>query len=69
MYSPSTSDDLDTTSIGLTVDTRVDPETKQRVMNEMLSYRNKDGIVQVYFDRKRPRIGTFKLHTLSSLWD
>lgn len=39
------------------MDTRVEPEVKQKTMNEMLSYRGKDGIVQVYFDRKRPRIG------------
>ena len=26
-------------------------------MDEMLKYRNTDGIVQVYFDHSRPRIG------------
>jgi hypothetical protein len=26
-------------------------------MDEMLKYRNPDGIIQVYFDHSRPRIG------------
>ena len=49
--------DLDTTSIGLTVATHVDEATKHSVMDEMLTYKNKDGIIQTYFDRTRPRIG------------
>ncbi|PPR01294.1 hypothetical protein CVT24_006369 [Panaeolus cyanescens] len=48
--------DLDTTSIGLTVSDHVDNATKHRVMDEMLKYRNSDGIIQVYFDHTRPRI-------------
>ncbi|KAF9464282.1 HAD-like domain-containing protein [Collybia nuda] len=48
--------DLDTTSIGLTVADHVDIATKHEVMDEMLRYRNSDGIVQVYFDHSRPRI-------------
>ena len=51
--------DLDTTSIGLTVSTHVDYETKMSVMDEMLTYVNKDGIIQTYFDPTRPRTGTF----------
>ncbi|KAH8119661.1 HAD-like protein [Phellopilus nigrolimitatus] len=47
--------DLDTTSIGLTVSTHVDHETKMGVMDEMLTYVNKDGIIQTYFDPSRPR--------------
>ncbi|KAI5121961.1 hypothetical protein M0805_002032 [Coniferiporia weirii] len=47
--------DLDTTSIGLTVSTHVDYETKMSVMDEMLTYINKDGIIQTYFDPSRPR--------------
>ncbi|EJD03446.1 HAD-like protein [Fomitiporia mediterranea MF3/22] len=47
--------DLDTTSIGLTVSTHVDYETKMSVMDEMLTYVNKDGIIQTYFDPSRPR--------------
>ena len=50
--------DLDTTSIGLTVSDHVDEATKHKVMNQMLEYQNSDGIVQVYFDHGRPRIGT-----------
>ena len=49
--------DLDTTSIGLTVSAHVDERTKNSVMDEMLTYRNKDNIMQTYFDRTRPRIG------------
>ncbi|KAL5484768.1 hypothetical protein ACEPAI_7410 [Sanghuangporus weigelae] len=47
--------DLDTTSIGLTVCTHVDLETKMSVMDEMLAYVNQDGIIQTYFDPSRPR--------------
>lgn len=50
--------DLDTTSIGLTVCTHVDSETKTSVMDEMLDYVNQDGIIQTYFDPSRPRTGT-----------
>jgi hypothetical protein len=50
--------DLDTTSIGLTVSTHVDTATKMSVMDEMLGYVNKDGIIQTYFDPSRPRTGT-----------
>jgi len=49
--------DLDTTSIGLTVSDHVATADKHKVMDEMLKYRNPDGIVQVYFDHSRPRIG------------
>ena len=49
--------DLDTTSIGLTVTSHVDYETKMSVMDEMLRYLNSDGIVQTYFDNTRPRTG------------
>lgn len=49
--------DLDTTSIGLTVSSHVDFETKMSVMDEMLTYVNKDGIIQTYFDPSRPRTG------------
>jgi len=30
-------------------------------MDEMLKYRNPDGIVQVYFDHSRPRIGEYRI--------
>jgi hypothetical protein len=48
--------DLDTTSVALSVCTHVDALTKHSVMDEMLTYRNVDGIAQLYFDHKRPRI-------------
>ncbi|KAF9532637.1 HAD-like protein [Crepidotus variabilis] len=48
--------DMDTTSIGLTVTDHVDLASKLAVMDEMLKYRNSDGIIQVYFDHSRPRI-------------
>ncbi|EIN08974.1 HAD-like protein [Punctularia strigosozonata HHB-11173 SS5] len=48
--------DLDTTSIGLTVAPHIDDATKRSVMDEMVTYLNKDGIIQTYFDRSRPRI-------------
>ncbi|KAG6884533.1 hypothetical protein C0992_006121 [Termitomyces sp. T32_za158] len=48
--------DLDTTSVGLTVSTHVDAQTKHKIMDEMLHYRDSDGIIQVYFDHDRPRM-------------
>ncbi|KDR84666.1 hypothetical protein GALMADRAFT_220311 [Galerina marginata CBS 339.88] len=48
--------DLDTTSLGLTISDHVDSATKHKVMDEMLKYQNSDGIIQVYFDHTRPRI-------------
>ena len=56
--------DLDTTSIGLTVTSHVDFETKMSVMDEMLEYIDSDGIVQTYFDHTKPRAG--KLLALSN---
>lgn len=54
--------DLDTTSIGLTVSNHVDVDTKLSVMDEMLTYVNKDGIIQTYFDSSRPRTGLSLAH-------
>ena len=51
--------DLDTTSLGLTIADHVDATTKHKVMDEMLKYQNSDGIIQVYFDHARPRIGDY----------
>ena len=58
-FIPPIRNDLDTTSIGLTVSDHVAMADKHKVMDEMLRYRNRDGIVQVYFDHSRPRIGKF----------
>ena len=49
--------DFDTTSVGLTVSDHIDETTKHKVMNDMLKYVTSDGIIQVYFDHSRPRIG------------
>ncbi|KAF8812869.1 HAD-like protein [Phlegmacium glaucopus] len=49
-------DDFDTTAFGLTVTDQVDMATKHKIMDEMLEYRDSDGIIQVYFDHSRPRI-------------
>ena len=57
LTTPEFPNDMDTTSIGLTVTNHVDEATKHSVMDEMLTYKNKDGIIQTYFDRTRPRIG------------
>ncbi|KAJ6499937.1 Haloacid dehalogenase-like hydrolase-domain-containing protein [Mycena vitilis] len=46
--------DLDTTSLGLTVMKR-DKEVAGSVMDEMLQYKDSDGIVLTYFDHERPR--------------
>ena len=55
-------DDLDTTALGLTVVDHVDTTTKHKVMDEMLEYLDCDGIIQVYFDHSRPRIGDYFLY-------
>ena len=51
-------DDFDTTSIACTVLDHYSERTKNEIMDEMLTLRNRDGIVQTYFDSTRPRIGT-----------
>jgi len=48
--------DLDTTSLGLTIADHIDATAKHKVMDKMLKYQNSDGIIQVYFDHARPRI-------------
>lgn len=47
-------DDLDTTSLGLTI-FETDEAVAQSVIDEMLEYVTPDGIVQTYFDHTRPR--------------
>jgi len=65
--------DLDTTSVGLSVCTHVDALTEHSLMDEMLTYRNADGIAQIYFDHKRPRIGQWQspqfMHVCRRLMD
>ena len=62
MRFPLNSDDLNTTALGLTATDNVDMATKHKVMDEMLEYRDSDGIMQVYFDHSRPRIGDYSLY-------
>ena len=62
MKFPLNRDDLDTTALGLTVTDDVDIATKHKVMDEMLEYRDSDGIMQVYFDHSRPRIGDHSIY-------
>ena len=40
---------------------------KHKVMDQMLEYQNSDGIVQVYFDHERPRIGTLIFNAIRLL--
>ncbi|EGO25300.1 hypothetical protein SERLADRAFT_448283 [Serpula lacrymans var. lacrymans S7.9] len=46
--------DLDTTSLGLTV-LKCPEDVATSVMDEMLEYVDDDGIIQTYFDHRRPR--------------
>ncbi|KAF8146525.1 HAD-like protein [Mycena galopus ATCC 62051] len=48
--------DQDTTCLALSIAPHFDEATKQSVMDEILTYRNKDNIITTYFDRTRPRI-------------
>ncbi|KAL1741402.1 HAD-like domain-containing protein [Schizophyllum fasciatum] len=48
--------DADTSSIGMTIAEGIPEETKHRVMDKMLTLRNADGVLQVYFDPSRPRV-------------
>ena len=57
--------DLDTTSLGLTIVDHVDATAKHRVMDRMLKYQNSDGIIQVYFDHARPRIGGYYIYYMN----
>lgn len=54
--------DLDTTSLGLTIADHIDATAKHKVMDKMLKYQNSDGIIQVYFDHARPRIGDYYIY-------
>ncbi|EPQ50630.1 hypothetical protein GLOTRDRAFT_50143 [Gloeophyllum trabeum ATCC 11539] len=47
--------DVDTTSIYMTVADDYDIAIAHSVLDEMLTYRNSNGIIQVYFDHDRPR--------------
>lgn len=40
----------------------IDAAAKHKVMDKMLKYQNSDGIIQVYFDHARPRIGGYYIY-------
>ncbi|KAL5530994.1 hypothetical protein ACEPAG_3870 [Sanghuangporus baumii] len=48
--------DLDSTSLAWTTLPNIDKKAVESVMDEMLKYRNSDGIIEVYFDPSRPRL-------------
>ena len=48
---------MDTTSLTCTVLDHFTAEVKDEIMDEMLRYKNRDGIMQVYFSDDRPRFG------------
>lgn len=60
--------DLDTTSIAMTVMPQNDKEKVQIILDEMLKYRNDQGIFQVYFDRSRLRIDATVCANILSLF-
>jgi hypothetical protein len=62
------SNDLDTTAVALTVTKHLSDATKHRIMDEMLQTVNRDGLVQVYFDPLRPRIGVLISYRLSTVY-
>ncbi|KIJ30360.1 hypothetical protein M422DRAFT_81590, partial [Sphaerobolus stellatus SS14] len=55
-YAHSDRDDLETTSLGLTIAPEISREQCDHILDDMLTYRNQDGILQLYYDRTRPRI-------------
>ncbi|KAF8990115.1 Haloacid dehalogenase-like hydrolase-domain-containing protein [Cyathus striatus] len=63
--------DLDTTSLAYSI-IKCDDETVTHVMDEMLKYVDVDGIIQTYFDHRRPRIDPIvctNVLTLFYLWN
>lgn len=58
MTTASFPSDLDTTSIACMVSDHFSAEVKNDIMDEILTLKNQDGIIQTYFDVTRPRIGT-----------
>lgn len=52
-------DDADTTALACMVSDHLSRDVKNDIMDEILTLRNKDGIIQTYFDVTRPRFGTF----------
>ncbi|KIJ47728.1 hypothetical protein M422DRAFT_85847, partial [Sphaerobolus stellatus SS14] len=55
-YAHSDRDDLETTSLGLTITPEISREQCDNILDDMLTYRNQDRILQLYYDRTRPRI-------------
>ncbi|KAI0663404.1 HAD-like protein [Cubamyces menziesii] len=67
LFSESFPDDMDTTSVALTV-LRPDRELVNSILDEMLEYVDADGIMQTYFDHSRPRMDPFVCVNVLSLF-
>ncbi|KAI0823367.1 HAD-like protein [Trametes gibbosa] len=67
LFSASFPDDMDTTSVALTV-LRLDHALVNSVLDEMLKYVDADGIMQTYFDHTRPRMDPFVCVNVLSLF-
>ncbi|KAH0830332.1 HAD-like protein [Lanmaoa asiatica] len=61
--------DLDTTSIACTVSSHLSYQVKNDIMNEMLTFKNEDGIIQTYFDITRPRIDPILRETFNWVYE
>ncbi|KAH9858423.1 HAD-like protein [Lenzites betulinus] len=67
LFSASFPDDMDTTSVALTV-LRPDRTLVNSILDEMLQYLDTDGIMQTYFDHTRPRMDPFVCVNVLSLF-
>lgn len=56
---------MDTTAVALTILDDFDDAKRHAVMDELLTYINDDGIMQVYADRSRPRTGQSKSFSIA----
>ncbi|KAI0775839.1 HAD-like protein [Trametes elegans] len=67
LFSESFPDDVDTTSVALTV-LRPDRALVDSILDEMLNFVDEDGIMQTYFDYSRPRMDPFVCTNVMSLF-
>ncbi|OBZ70946.1 Alpha-D-glucose-1-phosphate phosphatase YihX [Grifola frondosa] len=67
LFSEEFPDDLDTTSVALTV-LQQDGELVSSIMDDMAKCVDSDGIIQTYFDRSRPRMDPFVCVNVLSLF-
>ena len=59
--------DMDTTSLACTILDYFTAEVKNEIMDEMLSYKTGDGIMQLYFSDDRPRVGEHRFPSKAKL--